>query len=202
MHPEYPTLGYFFGVMYKLTNLPIVTIALVEGVARAGACDFVMAFDIRFGASKFRISHIEACVGVYASGGGSMRLLQSVGKARALEYLYSGRDVTAEEAEKYGWINRAFPSSESMREFSTAYINRVQKFPLAALATTKARINSASGSDALEVWEEDFKSFMTLVLKPETQTLVGEIWTLIKDATYCEEEIDLSNALMTIPSYK
>ncbi|KAJ6103949.1 enoyl-CoA hydratase [Penicillium sp. IBT 16267x] len=100
MHPEYPTLGYFFGLMYKLTNLPIVTIALVEGCARAGGCDFTMAFDMRFGIKgRTRLAHVEACLGVYASGGGAMRLVQQMGKPRALEYLYSGRDIGAEEGE-------------------------------------------------------------------------------------------------------
>jgi enoyl-CoA hydratase/carnithine racemase len=203
MHPEYPSLGFFFGLMYKLTNLPVVTIALIEGCARAGGCDFAMAFDIRFGVrDRMRLSHVEACLGVYASGGGAMRMVQQMGKPRALEYLYSGRDIEANEGEKYGLINRAFDTSIEMHEFVDRYIERVGKFELTALAMTKKRVNEACNASSLEVFERDFQAFMELLNLPKTIKLVSEVWEVIKGATDCEEERILSDAIMTLPSYQ
>jgi enoyl-CoA hydratase/carnithine racemase len=203
MHPEYPTLGFFFGLMYKLSNLPVVTIALVEGCARAGGCDFTMAFDMRFGVqNRMRLSHVEACLGVYASGGGAMRMAQQMGKPRALEYLYSGRDITAREGEEYGLINRAFDTSAEMLEFVNKYTVRVSKFELTALAMTKKRVNDACNASSLEVFEKDFQAFAELLNLPKTAQLVSEVWTVIKGATDCEEERSLPDAIMTLPSYK
>ncbi|KFG77707.1 enoyl-CoA hydratase [Metarhizium anisopliae] len=202
MHPEYPTLGFFSGLMYKLTNLPLVTIALVEGRARAAGCDFTMAFDIRFGVrGRTRLSHIEACIGIYAAGGGAMRWTQQMGKARALEYLYSGRDIEAEEAERYGLINRAFNTSAEMYEFVDAYVGRVAKFELTGLAMTKKRVNDATRASSLEVFEKDSQVFMELLSLPKTTQLVGEIWALVQGATDCDEERTLPDALMALPSY-
>jgi len=203
MHPEYPTLGYFFGLMYKLTNLPVVTIALVEGCARAGGCDFTMAFDMRFGVEgRMQLSHIEACLGVYASGGGAMRMVQQMGKPRALEYLYSGRDIGAQEGERYGLINRAFNTSAEMREFVDAYVGRVAKFEVSALALTKRRVNDATNASSLQTFEKDFHAFVELLSRPKTTQLVTEIWAVIKGATDCEEERTLPDALMDMPSYQ
>jgi enoyl-CoA hydratase/carnithine racemase len=203
MHPEHPTLGFFFGLMYKLTNLPVVTIALVEGCARAGGCDFVMAFDMRFGVrDRMRLAHVEACLGVYASGGGAMRMVQQMGKPRALEYLYSGRDIEADEGERYGLINRAFDTSVEMREFVDKYTARVVKFELSALAMTKKRVNDGSNASSLEVFEKDFHAFMELLNLPRTVQLVGEVWEVIKGATDCDEERTLPDAIMTLPSYQ
>lgn len=203
MHPEYPTLGYFFGLMFKLTNLPVVTIALVEGRARAGGCDFAMAFDMRFGVKgRTFLSHLEACLGVYASGGGSMRWAQLMGKSWALEYLYSGTDIEAEEAERYGILNRAFETPAAMRMFVDKYTQRVGKFELTALALTKKRINEATNASSLEPFEKDFRAFVELLSLPRTSVLVSEIWTVIKGATDCDEERTLPEALMAMPSYK
>ncbi|CAI7598617.1 unnamed protein product [Penicillium pancosmium] len=203
MHPEYPTLGYFFGLMYKLTNLPIITIALVEGCARAGACDFTMAFDLRFGVSgRTKLSHLEACLGVYASGGGAMRWVQQMGKSQALEYLYSGRDIDAEEAERYGLINQAFDTSTNMHGFVDGYVRRVEKFELSALSATKKRVNEATNASSLETFEKDFQIFVELLSRPKTVQLVTEIWAVIKGATDCEEERILPDALMNMPSYQ
>jgi enoyl-CoA hydratase/carnithine racemase len=203
MHPEYPTLGFFFGLMYKLTNLPVVTIALVEGCARAGGCDFVMAFDMRFAVrGRMRLSHVEACLGVYASGGGAMRMAQQMGKPRALEYLYSGRDIDANEGEKYGLINRAFDTSVEMHDFVDQYTARVGKFELPALGMAKVRVNDACNASSLEVFEKDFQAFMDLLKLPRTVQLVGEVWEVIKGATDCDEERNLSDAIMTLPSYQ
>jgi enoyl-CoA hydratase/carnithine racemase len=203
MHPEHPTLGFFFGLMYKLTNLPVVTIALVEGCARAGGCDFVMAFDMRFCVrDRMRLAHVEACLGVYASGGGAMRMVQQMGKPRALEYLYSGRDIEADEGERYGLINRAFDTSVEMREFVDKYTARVVKFELSALAMTKKRVNDGSNASSLEVFEKDFHAFMELLNLPRTVQLVGEVWEVIKGATDCDEERTLPDAIMTLPSYQ
>jgi enoyl-CoA hydratase/carnithine racemase len=202
MHPEHPTLGFFFGLMFKLTNLPLVTIALVDGRARAGGCDFTMAFDIRFGVrGRTRLSHLEACLGVYASGGGAMRWTQQMGRARALEYLYSGKDVEAEEAEKYGLINRVFDTTAEMQTFVDGYVGRVSKFELAALAMAKRRVNEATHASSLEVFEGDFQAFMELLSLPKTAELVEEIWRVIKGAADCEEERMLPDALMGMPSY-
>ncbi|KFZ23182.1 hypothetical protein V502_02334 [Pseudogymnoascus sp. VKM F-4520 (FW-2644)] len=203
MHPEYPTLGFFFGLMYKLTNLPVVTIALVEGCARAGGCDFTMAFDMRFGVKgRTRLSHVEACLGVYASGGGALRMAQQMGKPRALEYLYSGRDIEADEGEKYGLINRAFDTSVEMHEFADRYTARVGKFELTALAMAKKRVNDACNASSIEVFEKDFHAFIELLNLPKTAQLVGEVWKVIKGATDCDEERTLPDAIMTLPSYQ
>jgi enoyl-CoA hydratase/carnithine racemase len=125
-----------------------------------------------------------------------------MGKPRALEYLYSGRDIGAEEGEKYGLINRAFETSESMHAFVDAYVGRVGKFELSALAMTKKRVNDATNASSLEIFEKDFQAFVELLTQPKTAQLVTEVWAVIKRATNCEEERTLPDALMAMPSYQ
>src|ERR1700733_6567154 len=103
--------------------------------------------------------------------GGAMRMVQQMGKPRALEYLYSGRDIEADEGERYGLINRAFDTSVEMREFVDKYTARVVKFELSALAMTKKRVNDGSNASSLEVFEKDFHAFMELLNLPRTVQL-------------------------------
>jgi enoyl-CoA hydratase/carnithine racemase len=131
-----------------------------------------------------------------------MRMTQQMGKPRALEYLYSGRDIDADEGEKYGLINCAFGTSVEMHEFVDKYTERVGKFEITALATAKERVNDACNASSLEVFEKDFQAFMELMNLPTTAQLVTKVWEVIKGATDCEEERNQSDAIMTLPSYK
>src|ERR1700759_169807 len=90
----------------------LVTIAQIEGRVRAAGSEFVLACDMRFAARESAIfCQPEPALGVLPGGGASQHLARLMGRARALEVMLSAQDYDADQAERYGWINRALPAA-------------------------------------------------------------------------------------------
>ena len=68
-------------------------------------------------------------------------LVKLIGRARALEYMLSGRSVDAGTAASIGWVNRAFGSEGELRREVEGLAGRIAAFPAQGLAAIKARVN-------------------------------------------------------------
>jgi enoyl-CoA hydratase/carnithine racemase len=93
-------------------NLPQIKIAKVNGRCRGSGFEFILALDMRFASRNSLFCFPEASAGFLASGGGATRTALASGPGRGLEVLLSARDFTAEEAERYGLINRCLNDGE------------------------------------------------------------------------------------------
>jgi enoyl-CoA hydratase/carnithine racemase len=71
-----------------------------------------------------------------AGGGPMARLPRLIGRNRAIEVLLSSEDMRADQAEAYGYINRALPDAE-LDAFVEALATRIAKFDKWAIANTK-----------------------------------------------------------------
>jgi enoyl-CoA hydratase/carnithine racemase len=105
------------------------------------ACD--MSFASR---EKAIISQWEVGVGMVAGGGPMARLPELIGRNRALEVLLSSEDIRADQAEAYGYINRALPDAD-LDAFVEALATRIAKFDKWAIANTKRLVNTSLPPD-------------------------------------------------------
>ncbi|MFF2090619.1 enoyl-CoA hydratase/isomerase family protein [Paenibacillus sp. NPDC058174] len=97
----------------RIRALPQVTIGKIAGLARGGGAEFLSSLDMRFAAiGKAGLAQMEALIGIIPGAGGPVYLPQIVGRARALEIIVGAALFDAEEAERYGWVNRAFPADQ------------------------------------------------------------------------------------------
>jgi enoyl-CoA hydratase/carnithine racemase len=97
----------------RLTRLPVVSIALIRGRATGNGSEITLACDMSFASrEKAIISQWEVGVGMVAGGGPMARLPELIGRNRALEVLLSSEDIRADQAEAYGYINRALPDAD------------------------------------------------------------------------------------------
>ena len=134
-----PSIGLLFR---HLSASRLVTIAQIEGRARAAGSEFVLACDMRFAARETAIfAQPEPAFGAVPGGGGIQHLTRLMGRARALEVMLSAQDFDAELAERYGWINRALPAND-LGEFVRSLALRIAKFPTGSLAAVKERVNA------------------------------------------------------------
>ena len=125
----------------RLRNMPKVTIAKVEGIARGGGNEIVLGADMSFAAlDKAIFGQPEVGVGLVPGGGSTQRLPSVVGRGRALEILIGGDDFSAAMAERYGWINRAM-SAEELGPFVERLAHRIASFPAHTIAHIKAAVN-------------------------------------------------------------
>ncbi|RTR26484.1 enoyl-CoA hydratase-related protein [Deinococcus radiophilus] len=92
-------------VMQSLSNLPLPTIACIQGFALGGGLELALACDIRVASPRAKLGLPEASLGVIPGFGGTQRLPRLIGMGRALDLLLTGRQVGAEEALQMGLVN-------------------------------------------------------------------------------------------------
>lgn len=100
----------------KIMNLGKPTIAAVNGLALGGGLEVAMACDMRVVAANARLGQPEIKLGLFPGAGGTQRLPRLVGKGRALELMYVGDPIDAEEAYRIGLANRIAPEGEALHE--------------------------------------------------------------------------------------
>jgi enoyl-CoA hydratase/carnithine racemase len=127
-------------------TLPQVTIAQLEGRARGGGSEFVLALDLRFAAiGRALLSQPEVSIGIIPGGGGTQRLPRLMGRSRALEVVLGCEDFSAELAERYGYVNRALPADE-LGPFVDRLARRIASYPPHAIRLAKQSVDAASSS--------------------------------------------------------
>src|SRR6202048_1534316 len=107
--PDGPTgLPPWPDFLVRLTRVPVVSIALIRGRATGNGSEITLACDMSFASrEKDLLSQWEVGVGMVPGGGPMARLPELIGRNRALEVLLSSEDIRADQAEAYGYVNRA-----------------------------------------------------------------------------------------------
>ncbi|MCX5999646.1 MAG: crotonase/enoyl-CoA hydratase family protein [Chloroflexi bacterium] len=95
-------------------NKPIIL--AVEGYALAGGTEILQGTDLRIGAEDAIFGVTEVARGLYPLGGSAVRLPRQIPYCLAAEVLLLGRRVTAQEALKWGLINRLAPKGKALEE--------------------------------------------------------------------------------------
>ncbi len=103
-------------VFNKLEQLPIPTIAAINGHCLGGGNEMVMACSIRIANERSRIGQPEINLGIMPGFGGTQRLARLVGKSKALELNLTGDMITAKAAEAIGLVNKAVPEEEVLKQ--------------------------------------------------------------------------------------
>jgi 3-hydroxypropionyl-coenzyme A dehydratase len=101
---EYAT--FIHTLLNKIENLQQPVIAAVNGYALGGGCELALACDIRIASSNAKIGQTEVIVGIPPGWGATQRLSRIIGPSKTKELIYTGKMITAEEAEKIGLVNR------------------------------------------------------------------------------------------------
>ena len=134
-------IGGFQDVVTNLERLPKITIAAINGYALGGGCEVALACDYRICADDSQLGQPEILLGIIPGAGGTQRLPRLVGVGRAKDIIYTGRFVSAEEAERIGLVNRVVPASE-VYATATKLAARLAKGPTIALLAAKQAIQS------------------------------------------------------------
>jgi enoyl-CoA hydratase/carnithine racemase len=128
-------------------NLPQVTIAKINGIARGGGVELAMAMDMRFGSlEKTRLAQPETLLGVMPGGGATQYLPRLVGRARALEIILGGDLYDGHTAEQYGWINRAL-KEDKLDEFVDSLAKRISSLLPGIIPSVKAAVDKGLPDD-------------------------------------------------------
>lgn len=98
-------------MMKTLQKLPQPVIAQVHGIATAAGCQLVAACDLAIATTGAQFATPGVKIGLFCTTP-AVPLVRLIGKRRAMEMLLTGRFVEAEEAEKFGLVNRVVASED------------------------------------------------------------------------------------------
>jgi enoyl-CoA hydratase/carnithine racemase len=139
-------IGFFQDVFTRLDDLPVVTIAAINGYALGGGCELALACDFRICAEDSQLGQPEILLGVIPGAGGTQRLPRLIGAGRAKDLIYSGRFVGADEALRIGLVDKVVPAADV---YSTGleWAERYAGGPTVALMAAKQAIQKGMDVD-------------------------------------------------------
>jgi enoyl-CoA hydratase/carnithine racemase len=145
----------------RLTAAPYLSVGMIDGAARGGGAEFLVALDLRFGSPRTVIGQPEVAMGILPGAGGTTRLPRIIGRGPALELILTGRDVGAEEARALGWLDALVPVAD-LEAHTMAVARRVASMPPASIAAAKRVVDASLGdpTDALTL-ETDLLGSLT-----------------------------------------
>ena len=102
----------FEAMLKVLEDIPVPTVAAVNGGALGGGLEIALTCDMVIAANTAFFGQVEVAVGLLPLLGGTQRLSQRAGVARAKEIAMLGRRHTPEAFERWGIVNLVVPESE------------------------------------------------------------------------------------------
>ena len=161
-------------MLARIGRAPVVSIAMIQGRATGVGSELALASDMRFASrEKALLSQWEVGAALVPGGGPMYRLSRLIGRGRALEVLTSGNDIDGELAERYGYVNRAFPDAE-LDAFVDTLALRISTFDKEALAAIKHQVNAATlprDADVAPEWD----AFIASVGRPQAQEKIAQL---------------------------
>ena len=118
-------------IFRRFETSPKPVVAAVNGFALGGGCELAMACHLRVAAENARFGQPEVNLGLPPGYGGTQRLVQLVGKGKALELLLTADQIKADEALRLGLANHVVPQAELLSFAKNLLLKIIGKAPLA-----------------------------------------------------------------------
>ncbi len=131
-------------VTMLMETLPFPTIAAVNGFALGGGFEMAMSCDFIFATKNAVFGLPEVKLGLIPGFGGTQRLSRVVGERRAKEMMFSGRNITSEEAKVLGIALEIFEDKQKLLEGCQAWFNLALANSNEAIARAKETLKSGT----------------------------------------------------------
>ncbi len=123
-------------ITHRIEELPFPTLASVQGLCLTAGLELSLACDMIWAAESAQFGLVEAVIGLTPLMGGTQRIAERAGPARARELVMSGGLYDAATLERWNVVNRVLPDSE-LAEKSMRFAQRLAAGPTSAHHATK-----------------------------------------------------------------
>lgn len=156
------------GIPYKLHRMEKATIASVQGVAVGFGFDLALACDLRVAAEDARFSQGFLKMALAPGMGGAWHLPRVIGLTKAAELLFTGDFISAQDADRFGMLNKLVPL-ERLEEETMALAERLAKGAPAAIRQAKhlmynalqmefgAALDACNVAETMTLFTNDFR---------------------------------------------
>jgi enoyl-CoA hydratase len=130
-------------VAHRFEDLPFPTVAVAHGLCLTAGLELSLACDLLWASDDARFGLVEKVVGITPLMGGTQRMAERAGSARAREFVMTGRLYAAQELHDWGVVNRVVPKAELL-EKARRFAADLAAGPTQAHAATKAIVRVAA----------------------------------------------------------
>lgn len=149
-------------VFLRIEEFATPVICVIKGYCLGGGLELAMCCDLRIVAENAQFGQPEVNLAIIPGSGGTQRLARLVGAGIAKELIYTGKFITAEEAQSIGLVNKIVPHDKVMDEAKEMAKLIASKGPLAIRAAKKA-INRGLNMTLLQGLELETDYFSELM---------------------------------------
>jgi enoyl-CoA hydratase/carnithine racemase len=129
------------GLTHALEELPLPTLAVVHGLCLTAGLELALACDLLWAAEDARFGLVERVVGITPLMGGTQRMAERAGTARAREFVMTGRLYPAPELQAWGVVNRVVAPGDLLAK-ARRFAAELAAGPTVAHAATKAIVRA------------------------------------------------------------
>lgn len=147
-----------------------LSIAVVDGVARGGGNELVMACDLAYGTENSAFAQPELFINIPTGGQGAVQFARRLGKGKALQALLTGADFTAQQAEARNIITQFVPKAE-IDVFIQQLLSLVSAWEIRDIVMYK-EIIAASIKDEEVGAELELRYFLERAKEEQTQAII------------------------------
>ncbi|HVP22554.1 MAG TPA: enoyl-CoA hydratase-related protein [Conexivisphaerales archaeon] len=145
-------------VLSKMESVGKPILAAVNGAALGAGSDLAISCDLVVASERATFADPSARLGIITPFGGTSRLPRIVGPLRAKYLFFTGDSVTAEEALRWGLVNKVVEHDRLMEE--TLYLaRRVLSLAPVAVGFNKVLVNSSLGRELRQMDEEEIELY-------------------------------------------
>jgi len=144
-------------IFFKIEHCTKPVVAAVNGFALGGGCELAMACHFRVASETAKFGQPEVNLGLIPGYGGTQRLVQLIGKGRALELLMTGNMLDAQTALQYGLVNYVVPQEQLLAKTMSLLQTITSKAPL-AISKCITAVNAAF-NERLNGYEVELEAF-------------------------------------------
>lgn len=112
----FPLLNKVAGLLSAIDHFPKPVIAMINGAAVGGGCEFAGACHFRFASDRALFGFVQIGMHITTGWGGGSRLLDKLPEAKALAMLLTGERMSALEAKAYGFVEEVYPADQLQEE--------------------------------------------------------------------------------------
>jgi len=165
------------GTVRAIEELPCPSVFAAHALCLTAAFEVALGCDLLVAAESARFGLVERVVGLTPSMGGTQRIAERAGPARARELVMTGRLYGAGELERWNVVNRVWPDEEFAGK-SQALARDLAEGPTKAHLVTREIVRRASrdGVDAADAATPELSSTLF-----ETEDLKGAVKSFLEE---------------------
>jgi enoyl-CoA hydratase len=126
---------------HTIEDMPFPTLAAVHGLCLTAGLELALACDLLWATESARFGLVEKVVGITPLMGGTQRMAERAGTARAREFVFSGDLYDAGTLHRWGVVNRVL-ADDAMLDDARAFARTLAAGPTVAHAATKAVVRA------------------------------------------------------------